>query len=91
MEATARSALHPTGMIDEDGRFVVHTNFRRGAPAGTYRVVVMSMVPPSGGGAHPIGSRSLVAARYSNPHDSPLSIDVSSANPSANLVWELQR
>jgi hypothetical protein len=88
--AVDAGTVHPTGRIREGGDFEIFTNFCAGAPPGKYRVVVMAVPSRSGGGAHPLNSRSLVDTRYSDPQRSPLVIEVSPTRLTQSYVLELK-
>lgn len=68
----------PTGMIGDEGHFIVYTNGREGVPPGTYRVVVFVTEATSteNGAARPGMPRSLVPQRYNNPDETPLRVQV---------------
>lgn len=68
----------PTGMIEAGGHFVVYTNGRAGAPPGTYRVIVFvtETTATEAGAARPGLPRSLIPARYNDPLQTPLRLEV---------------
>ncbi len=68
----------PTGSIDADGKYVVYTKGRAGAPPGRYRVVVFATeaAHDAEGKAHPGLPVSIVPALYNDPATTPLKIDV---------------
>ena len=85
IEATGQSWHQPTGMIDDEGRFIVYTNGREGAPPGAYRVIVFvtEAATTEKGAARPGLPRSLIPARYNDPEQTPLHVRVV-AQPSLN-------
>ena len=75
--------VRPTGTVDESGRFVLSTYANGdGAPAGSYKVTVVTPLPEPKGqaGQKPLPRQpeptSKVPARYSNPDTSGLTVVV---------------
>lgn len=66
----------PTGSISPEGKYRVYTQGRWGAPPGRYRVVVFSTESTAGTAAHPGLPRSVIPARYNDPRQSPLAVEV---------------
>ncbi len=66
----------PTGSIEQDGKYIIYTNGRAGAPPGDYVVLVMANEATSTEktAAHPTLPRSILPARYGDPQRSPLRI-----------------
>lgn len=80
----------PTGIIEADGKYVVYTQGRAGAPPGKYRVVIFATGPTKSadGAAHPGLPVSLIPAMYNDPAQTPLQIDVE-AGAKRSFDWEL--
>lgn len=68
----------PAGSIDADGRYVIYTQGRAGAPPGRYRVVVFATeaAHDAEGKAHPGLPVSIVPALYNDPSQTLLKIEV---------------
>lgn len=62
----------PTGLIASDGQYDLFTDGQRGAPPGTYRVVIFSSATTSSTGAAPGLPVSRIPTRYNHPEQSPL-------------------
>lgn len=75
----------PTGMVEESGKYRVFTNGREGAPPGRYRVIafVTENARLEAGAARPGLPQSLIPARYNDPRQTPLRLEVV-AQPTAN-------
>jgi hypothetical protein len=74
----------PTGMIAADGRYQMYTQGEPGAPPGRYKVVVFasSQAAPVAGSAAPGLPKLLVPVRYTLPDQTPLVVQVPSADSS---------
>lgn len=77
-ESTKDNWEQPTGSIDADGKYVVYTQGKPGAPPGRYRVVVFATeaARDADGKAHPGLPTSIVPAIYNDPVTTPLKIEV---------------
>lgn len=82
----------PTGMINRPGEYIVYTNGRAGAPAGTYRVTVFASeaAVSSTGAAHPGLPRSIIPIRYNQPQETPLRLKVAPQSLPAAYDLELK-
>ncbi len=80
----------PTGSIDADGKYVVYTQRKPGAPPGKYRVVIFATAATkdASGAAHPGLPKSIVPAIFSDPKQTPLEIVVDPARKPP-FDWEL--
>jgi hypothetical protein len=74
------SPFEPTGTVDAEGNYTLHTNGKKGAPAGWYKVVVTAAEAPSFRGKGPRtqmpGAKSLVAAKYGQAKTTDLAVEV---------------
>lgn len=71
----------PVGKIEPDGSYTLSTDGKSGAPAGKYKVVVNTMVPPTGDAK--VVKATPVNQKYTTP-DSPLRVEVvASPSPGA--------
>jgi hypothetical protein len=60
-----------TGMIQSNGSYELTTGPQPGAAAGSYKVVIVAMGPPGGGGA-----KARVPVKYTDPKTSDLTVEV---------------
>jgi hypothetical protein len=72
--------FEPAGTIDSEGRYVIYTKDRSGAPPGWYKVIVAASgeaenPKPDQSKMRPL-SKSLLSQRYSQQKTTPLSIEV---------------
>jgi len=75
-----QAKVTPSGMVGADGSYELATNGKPGAPAGWYRVVVITKVPgmaPSAEGKE----EPSVDAKYAKQDTTPLSIEVKPGAP----------
>jgi hypothetical protein len=91
-EPTGATWHQPTGTIDKPGEYVVYTNGRPGAPAGSYRVTVFATetTTAADGTAHPGLPKSLIPLRYNQPEQSPLRLTVATKPPPNGYDLELK-
>ena len=86
-----KSLHHPTGTIDAQGRYIMFTAGREGAPAGWYKVVVFSSEPVEiKGKAHPGMPKSLINVRYNQSQTTPLTIEVKPDASPGSYDFDLQ-
>jgi hypothetical protein len=91
LEQGNKSQDHPTGTIGPDGRYVLFTSGREGAPAGAYKVVVFCNEPVEiKGKAHPGMPKSLIDERYTQPLTTPLKVEVRADAPAAAYNFDLK-
>ncbi|OYW18718.1 MAG: hypothetical protein B7Z55_10120 [Planctomycetales bacterium 12-60-4] len=81
---------HPTGVVNDDGTYVIYTERQPGAPPGSYRVVVFAneILRNDSGQASPGLPRSLISTSYHDPLTTPLRIDV--VNQPAPGAYDLE-
>jgi hypothetical protein len=92
LEKGNKSLDHPTGTIDAQGRYVLFTAGRSGAPPGVYKVVVFSNEPVEvKGKAHPAMPKSLIHVKYNQPGTTPLSAEVQADAPAGAYDFELKQ
>ncbi len=70
----------PAGEIGADGSYTLSTSGKAGAPAGWYKVSVISTDPPDS--SKPLDVKSYVGKKFNDPQTSPLIVEVV-ASPAA--------
>jgi hypothetical protein len=77
LEASAETPQLPLGSIEADGTYRIYYAHRPGCPRGAFRVVVFANEPVSADKKGHAGlPRSLIAARYNSPVQTPLRLEV---------------
>jgi len=74
-DAAKSNTSKKTGAADiKDGSYILYTDGRPGAPAGWYKVTVVSTPEPDN--TKPTAVKSFVASKYANPKSTDLSVEV---------------
>ena len=68
--------------ISDNGTYKVYTDGKPGAPAGWYKVTVVSMSEVDSGQAE--SAKSFVAAKFNDPKETPLTVEVKPSPPAGH-------
>lgn len=79
----------PAGTIDAQGAYSLKTHPRDGAPAGWYKVAVVSTEPSDPKNPYSV-PRSLIPEKFGNPEESGLSVEVRPGAPAGAYDLDLK-
>jgi hypothetical protein len=87
-----KSLHHPTGTIDDQGNYRLHTSGSEGAPPGWYKVVVFANEKQDDAKkAHPGMPKSIIPARYNEDKTTPLSVEVKADAAAGSYDLKLEK
>jgi len=90
--STGATGHVPTGLIDKQGRYTLHTNYQPGAPPGEYKAVINATEPTDNPGkASPGLPKSLIPARYNHNTSTPFEVEVIANTPADAYDLRLEK